>query len=437
MNSGRPTQEFTVARVKDLVVAPLFQKNLRWSSAELAEHIGISQSTLARCWKLLYPAQRTTKQLSAQMTLVAVQISQEASTLVFLEHSGTHIQTANEKFMRSPRRCALQAVLAADLLRDQIKQMPIKNFAKEIDEQFPAGNRKIFSTKASLKFVDFLIPTELEWQALLHDLVVVTSAAQQPQLNDLLIHLLQWARNPKTEFNWISKEEHSETPRISRSRNLSLSDALADHALKEIMKLIKVGTLHSGSRITESNLSKLMHTSRSQARDAIRSLSSAGLLNLEQNRSAVIPEPKSSDVADIYAARQALGAVIVRNACGLAAEQLKPANDALQRMLEVSSTNKSFETGEEDLTFQDALATCTGMLNIPEMIYELAAQLRMFIAVMRLSYSYPVKDMCQDNLQLMKFINDGNVEAAVAAWNTKMNDAYSYMEKQIAEWQLL
>jgi DNA-binding GntR family transcriptional regulator len=436
MGIGNPGKDYSLVDIRDLAVAPLYMKSLKWNSTDLAVYSGISQSTLARCWRSLFPATHVLGQLHRRLILVGVYLSRDENTLVFLQSPDSKPNAINESFMRSSRRCALQTLLAADLIRSEITSAAIQSFKKNITERFPHQELFVISTKSVPEFVDLEINSPNDWQAMLHDLVAFTSDTPEVVLHDMQMQLLQWVQNHKNSFVWFAQIDSTNDLHIKRTKAQSLSDALAQEALAEIMKQIRSGKLQAGSRVTESNLAKAMHTSRSQAREAIRTLSASGLLALEQNRSASIPEPTYEDVVDIYAARQALGAVVIKRTCALSAMQLKIASDALENMLTISKSNKSYETGEADLEFQNRLAEATGMLNIPEMIHDLAEQLRMFIAVMRLTYSYPVHDMCRDNQELMRHILAGNINAALVSWNKKMDDALEYLTHQLDEWKL-
>ena len=66
--------------------------------------------------------------------------------------------------------------------------------------------------------------------------------------------------------------------------------------------------------MTESFLAGRLRTSRGQVRSALRQLERDGLLTATSGRAAVVPIMTAADVIELYAARRALGAIVVRAA---------------------------------------------------------------------------------------------------------------------------
>jgi DNA-binding GntR family transcriptional regulator len=164
---------------------------------------------------------------------------------------------------------------------------------------------------------------------------------------------------------------------------------------------------------------------------ALRSLASSGLVDLEQHRGAVIPTPHIAEVVETYAARRALGALIVRRAAHWAPGALAPVERALLDLVETGRTGHAGATGEADLRFQDTLAGSTGMRRIPQMFYGLTAQLRLFVAVMGLDYTYSIPGMCLDDTILLDRIRARDEAGAARVWHRKIDDAVAYMTTQL------
>ncbi len=72
------------------------------------------------------------------------------------------------------------------------------------------------------------------------------------------------------------------------------------------------------------------------------------------------------------------------------------------------------------------------MRRIPQMFYGLTAQLRLFIAVMGLDYTYSIPGMCQDDTALLDRIRARDEPGAARVWHRKIDDAVAYMTTQLS-----
>ena len=71
------------------------------------------------------------------------------------------------------------------------------------------------------------------------------------------------------------------------------------------------------------------------------------------------------------------------------------------------------------------------MRRIPQLFFGLTAQLRLFIAVMGLDYTYSIPGMCQDDTTLMERIRARDETGAARVRHRKMDDAVAYMTTQL------
>ena len=55
------------------------------------------------------------------------------------------------------------------------------------------------------------------------------------------------------------------------------------------------------------------------------------------------------------------------------------------------------------------------------------AQIKLYVAVMGLDYSYPIPDMCEDDIALVQHVRDHDEAAAVRRWNAKVDAATRLM----------
>lgn len=129
---------------------------------------------------------------------------------------------------------------------------------------------------------------------------------------------------------------------------------LADKVLSFVRSEIYEGRISAGDRINELEISQKLGISRGPVREAIRLLSSSGLVTYEANVGARVVSPDEDGVAQLYDVREALESTAAR----LAAMHMTQAErDALIRtldahdaqMTEASST--SYPRGNADWDF--------------------------------------------------------------------------------------
>jgi DNA-binding GntR family transcriptional regulator len=219
---------------------------------------------------------------------------------------------------------------------------------------------------------------------------------------------------------------------ISPGRSIrSTNQAVADQAIELLIENIRKGKLVAGSRVTESALARMLHTTRNQTRDALRALASAGLLDFHSSRGILVPSPTRSDVLEIYVARRALGSEIVRRCCQTTPHQIEEIAKTISQLKEIAKTKDAYLTGEADLAFQNALANASGLRTIPQMFTLLTNQLRIYIAILGFRYAYSVDEMVDDDSELFEVIATRNQAAAVTKWQKKMSAAYEYMASEV------
>jgi DNA-binding GntR family transcriptional regulator len=450
--------------VRPMLLAPLLAPTTGWTSRTLAEITGRSQAAVARAWTQTYTsaASRLVDRIpAAGLRLVTAAVTPHNSVLV-LTVDGPQDQACSGPFMRSPRRRPLQTLLAADLLASS-RAVP-KTSATAAADPLAVGvvraTRRLVQGTSPLYVVsrrplgpptagrpDLLsedvvqvVEDQVAWQGLLADLVRRCTRSTPTELVGAQHLVMEWARSDRPRFEWsafegaVAHARHSGTApndRVAASAPRSAGQALADNLLTVLLDRIAAGRLAGGDRVTASSLARAVHASRSQVRDALRIIAAGGLLNLEPHRGAVIPAPQTADVVETYAARRAIGSLIVRRAAHWTPGALDPVEQALSDLIETGRRGDSHATGEADLRFQDALARSTGMRVVPPMFCHLTAQLRMFIAVLGLHYTYSIPGMCRDDTALLEHIRARDEAGAARIWHKKIDDAATYMRTQL------
>lgn len=444
---GRPNKPIdNQDELTAIFTAPLMMDTANWSSETIANFLGTSQSTVARSWKEKFdPALLKLPQSfpTHGLKLIAVGIFESQSVMIFSVPLENPKKAALpiDKFMRSPRRPALQTVLAADLVRTNIKQLtPNENLEEFVEKTAELTSSQhqliVLSTKSIDKLSEPFSLIEVaskDWQSLLAHLVQRVTANSAGSLLDLQQRLMYWARKSSVEFTWTSKiENYSDDLRVGiASKPKSVNQVVADQVFELIITQIEAGKLNAGDRITESFLARKLRTTRNQTRDALKYLASAGLVDYQLNRGVEVPKPNLADIADIYAVRREVGAVIIKRAVNNSAQQMSEIKKALDEVFEIARTKNTHATGDADLRFQDAIAQSTNMRNIPQMFHLLAAQLRIYISAMGLDYAYSIADICNDDKLIFEKISKRDEAAAIEAWHAKIDAALDYISKRL------
>jgi DNA-binding GntR family transcriptional regulator len=91
-------------------------------------------------------------------------------------------------------------------------------------------------------------------------------------------------------------------------------NSAAQEAAAQLRTAITEGALRPGQRIKESLVAEQLGISRGPVREALRILGGEGLVILRPNRGAEVRQVSAVDVLEIYALREPLGAVAIRDA---------------------------------------------------------------------------------------------------------------------------
>lgn len=425
-----------------ILTAPFQLASAKWTSDDVAKAIGASQSSVARTWRRLFDTSRSTFSFPKQVTLNAVQMAGSEFLLVaqILEATSLDHSLFAAQLMRSPRRAAIQTLLAAPLLRNiESTQIDLSG----LTQQFEANKQYLLITNCELP--DLLtnayqvIRVDLkELQSLLVPLIQISHQTSAGNLRQLHHELITWAHSNQQEFSWHASTELDSRTKVSaggRNSPLSIPQVIADQSFEWIVARIWSGELTAGDRITETGLAKGLHTTRNQSIDALRTLASAGLIDHHDVRGYLVPKPTKEDIAEVYAARRLIGTEILKRIIADPKLDIQPIKESLDRLLTLAKTGNSYETGTEDMLLQNALAEISGLRNYPQIFATLAKQLRMYIAVLGLSYFYPIAGMVSDDTAIYRNIRERNITGALAAWNKKIDDSLNYMTARAIEFK--
>lgn len=457
---GRP-RSLSPTTVTQVLTEPLLSPLPRLTSRIVAEAAGVSQSSVVRVWqrayepRLLPPDLRRTLTDGGNGILIGLHVSADNFMLAigFPQTLSSTGGAAGGSVSEPPKsthdvRRPLQALLAADLVRSSARARgSLGPFVRDALRFLGTRGRTVLLCREA---VDDLADAELrrrrsvalyvlsasQWQALLTHMEGCIASPSTARLDDLRQALRAWATDPLVAFEWLQSSlplAKTAPPRSAATPDPgpTASQRLAAAVTVAIQDAILDGRLRSGDRVTEAFLARATHASRSQVRDALKTLAFDGLVDLEAGPGAIVPEPTLEDVAETYAARRALGAILVQRAVSWRPDAIGPVRRALEELRKASLSGDSWITGEADLSFQDAIVDSVAMRRIPAMFKRLTVQLRMFVAVMGLDYAYSVEAMVEEDSALLAAITRRDSALALTLWEQKMLAVTQYMTRQL------
>jgi DNA-binding transcriptional regulator YhcF (GntR family) len=286
----------------------------------------------------------------------------------------------------SPRtQHALRTILAADLVRSHIdgdgSAAVARSFWNDLASSCADPSRLVVVTSAPVS-VPPAAATHMtcagvaEWLALLTCLASWRDEALVATATELEADLREWNREGRRAFSWAAREIPADgqagrtwraRPR-SGGRRATPERMLADQIIATVRQGVATGRLAGGDRVTERFLAGRLRTTRSQIRAALRVLEGDGLVTITHGHAAVVSVPTVADVVETYAARRALGALMVRAAMRWTAEARRPVAEALAEIERLAAVGDTALCNQADMTFQHALADASGLTRIGPML---------------------------------------------------------------------
>jgi DNA-binding GntR family transcriptional regulator len=419
-----------------ILIAPLLLGKLHWTSEELAKYLGLSQSKISRTWRKYFTPSKIGKGLPRDIEISEVHIVSGNTYLICNEVKGPSAVGKDDwpLAMRSPRRFPLQSILAAQKLAELNQAKKDGHF---VIDSVPSSeiftvittDKNYESEDCSVVFIE-----SNDWQGLLPYLLNSSHHTSAANLKELQQKLFLWATSPRKSFKWRSNPK-TVPASLKPIRPLSVKSTqqvIADQIFDAIVNRIWSGSLTAGDRVTEASLARQLHTTRNQTRDAIRALISIGLIDQHKFSGGSVPAPSLNDILDVYSARKALGIEIIKRAISNDQLNVSELKGALQDLITTAKTENSYETGNVDLRLQDVIAANSGMRNIPQMFSTLAKQLRIYIAVMGITYVYSIDEMVRDDTLIIEHVIKRDLDSAIAAWESKVSNSLTFMSNHVA-----
>jgi len=199
---------------------------------------------------------------------------------------------------------------------------------------------------------------------------------------------------------------------------------LVDEVIKQLHQQISLGIYKIGDKIPpESDLVTLLGVSRTTVREAIRALSSTGLLDVRQGDGTYVlahstdVEPfeqrlRRASLLEIYEVRQLLEVRIAKRAAILRTEEdLNVMRESLRKRIDSQKKGNIREYVESDIAFHNAIASASGNSILSDLYLAFSkvvsdALTKLVQDTIPLDY----EDILKSHQQLLKAIEDKDEE---------------------------
>jgi DNA-binding GntR family transcriptional regulator len=187
-----------------------------------------------------------------------------------------------------------------------------------------------------------------------------------------------------------------------------------------LRRAIVDGRLRPGERIKEVPVAERLGVSRGPIREAIRLLEHDGLVRVIPNRGAVVPEPTSADVLEVYAMRSALGSLALQKLMlGADGPPVTALAKELERLRRATERGLAPAAADADLRYQSALVSAAGLPRVSREFDRLSWQVRIFIGALDLRFDDKLEAIRDEVAALHDAIASHDGELAERLWREK------------------
>lgn len=206
---------------------------------------------------------------------------------------------------------------------------------------------------------------------------------------------------------------------------------LRDVVFNTLRQGILRGELKPGERLMEIHLADQLGVSRTPIREAIRMLELEGLVIMMPRKGAMVASISKEDLKDVLEVRKALDRLAVSLACErITSDGLASLKDAAANFKDVTKTLDSTKIAEADVAFHDEIHKASGNKRLSVMVSNLAERIYRY----RFEYikeSYDCVQLIEEHDEIVKCIEKGDKEGAVAAIDRHIDNQESSIIKQL------
>ncbi|WP_022884348.1 GntR family transcriptional regulator [Glaciibacter superstes] len=196
------------------------------------------------------------------------------------------------------------------------------------------------------------------------------------------------------------------------------------------------GSFRPGEQIREAALVERLQVSRGPVREALQRLSQEGLLVSHRNRGVFVLDLTVRDIAEIYAAREAIELGAAKTILAQDPESVASVARALSKIIAKMATlvkdSDWRRLAELDLSFHMAFVKAAKNSRLSRIYSTLAAESR--ICIVNLEGSYPRVDaLVEEHQQLIDLLAAGDAAALRKAIRAHMKSAVADLTKSMLE----
>lgn len=210
---------------------------------------------------------------------------------------------------------------------------------------------------------------------------------------------------------------------------------LRETAFLTLRKLILTGKLHPGERLTEVRLGKILGTSRTPIREAIRKLELEGLVAITPGSGARVARITEEDLQDVMEVRSALDQLCASLASQRITEEEKKELIRSRDAFEASTRfGDQQEIAENDVHFHDVIAAAARNRRLDQVMTGLAD------TIYRFRYEYirddlHYEELIEEHRVICQAVLEGDSETASRAARDHIDRQRDYILSQIRKMQ--
>ena len=227
------------------------------------------------------------------------------------------------------------------------------------------------------------------------------------------------------------KEFLSVIPEAMPAQDDQQSIPLRETVFLTLRKLILTGKLDPGERLTEVRLGKILGTSRTPIREAIRKLEIEGLVTITPGSGARVAKITEGDLQDVMEVRSTLDQFCAELASRRISEEDKKellrANEAFEYSTKFGNEQ---EIAESDVRFHEVITRAAGNRRLDQVMNGMAD------TIYRFRYEYIRDDLHYEELimehrAICRAILDGDPEQAAAAAKHHIDRQHEFILGQL------
>lgn len=198
--------------------------------------------------------------------------------------------------------------------------------------------------------------------------------------------------------------------------------SVADRVAAALRDDIIHGRLKPGMRLKDAELAARFDVSRNTLRDAVKQLTTDGLITSRRNAGGAVRQLSEDDVRDIYTVRRILEISGITASSRLKQSQLTGLSAAIEEASRAVSDERWSELSTASLQFHQALVALNGSERLDRFFANILAQLRLVFAVMVNESEFQLQWLERDR-QIARLILSGMRTEANAVLGRYLDDS--------------